>query len=238
MLGCAFLATSGSLKHIFLKLLAVGFIPSVDNLVVQALRKGPFSTDTDEEWQVQLAYRALPKDLRNVFFNVLVPMGLGRLCLCLLISHELPDHFGGSSRGGGERIIRANLCRKKAPCTSLPNSRSADVILLISISLQHATTMLDDVTQLRQHVACNNMHSTKAKSISNATPKPRNSKTATAQGTKICILPPDGKIEYIDELITFKNALQVELDHLIECAWATFTSHRQELTSPTYPLRE
>ena len=81
------------------------------------------------------------------------------------------------------------------------------------------------------------MHSTKAKSISNATPKPRNSQTATAQGTNICILP-DGKIEYIDELITFKNALQVELDHLIECAWATFTSHRQELTSPTYPLRD
>ena len=33
-----------------------------------------------------------------------------------------------------------------------------------------------------------------------------------------------------------QNAVQVECDHRMKCAWATFTSHRQELTSPRYPF--
>ena len=51
------------------------------------------------------------------------------------------------------------------------------------------------------------------------------------------ILPPEEKIEYLGQPITLKDAVQVELDHLLKCAWATFTSHQQELTLPTYPLR-
>ena len=53
------------------------------------------------------------------------------------------------------------------------------------------------------------------------------------------ILPPEGKIEHLSQFITFKNAVQVEFDHCTKCAWATFTSHRQDLTSPPYhPLRD
>ena len=52
------------------------------------------------------------------------------------------------------------------------------------------------------------------------------------------ILPPGGEIKYFGEIITFKNVVQVEFEHRIKCASATFTSHRQELKSPKYPLRD
>ena len=58
------------------------------------------------------------------------------------------------------------------------------------------------------------------------------------QGTNIEMLPPEGKIKFLGQLITFTNAVQVEFEHRIKCAWATFTSHRQELTSPRHPLRD
>ena len=52
------------------------------------------------------------------------------------------------------------------------------------------------------------------------------------------ILPPEGKIQYLGQLITFKNAVHVEFKHRLKCVWATFTRHRQELMSPTLPLRD
>ena len=51
-------------------------------------------------------------------------------------------------------------------------------------------------------------------------------------------LPPGGNIQYSGQLITFKNAVQVEFDQRIWCAWAKFTSHRQKSTSWKYPLRD
>ena len=53
------------------------------------------------------------------------------------------------------------------------------------------------------------------------------------------ILPPDGQLKYFGQIITFKDAFQVEFDIRIKCGWATFTSHKQELTSPIqhYPLQ-
>ena len=52
------------------------------------------------------------------------------------------------------------------------------------------------------------------------------------------ILPPRGKVKYLGQLITIKNAVQVEFEHRIKCVWSTFTTHRLELTSPKYPLRD
>ena len=57
------------------------------------------------------------------------------------------------------------------------------------------------------------------------------------QGMNIEILPP-GEIKDLGQHITLKNAIEVEFEHHIKYAWATFTSHRQELTSPKYPLRD
>ena len=39
------------------------------------------------------------------------------------------------------------------------------------------------------------------------------------------------------QMIIFESALQVDFDHRIECAWTSFLSHRQELSSPRYPVR-
>jgi len=81
--GCSFLATSGSLKDISLNLLAVGFIPSVDNMVVQALRKALFNRDADEEWQVQVEYPREVNEYLKTFSHVLVPLGYGYICACI-----------------------------------------------------------------------------------------------------------------------------------------------------------
>ena len=78
--GSVFLATPGSSEDIFLNFFAVGFIQSVDNLVVEALRKSPFSRDADQEWEVQVEYRTLPNWCGNAFMNVLGPFGYGLLC--------------------------------------------------------------------------------------------------------------------------------------------------------------
>ena len=182
-LGLAFLATSGSFKDIFLNLLAVGFIPSVGTLVVQALRKGPFSRDADEEWQSAGGISSTSIAREEFVCKCLGALPLW-LFLCFRLlgpANVLPhDHrFRTSCRttlaeDRGVMALTWNAssgqdCVRKTPNMNLSNLRSADVILLVSISLKRTTTMLDDVTQLRQHVACNSMHSTKAKSISNAT---------------------------------------------------------------------
>ena len=44
--------------------------------------------------------------------------------------------------------------------------------------------------------------------------------------------------KYLSQLVTVKNAVQVEFEHRIKCSWATLTSYRQELTSTQYPLRD
>ena len=54
----------------------------------------------------------------------------------------------------------------------------------------------------------------------------------------IKILPPEGNIEYLGHLIAFKDAVQVEFALRIKCAWATFTSHSQQLPSPKDPLKD
>ena len=51
------------------------------------------------------------------------------------------------------------------------------------------------------------------------------------------ILPPEGNIKHLTKFITFKNAVQVELDHRIKCTWVTCSS-QQELTTPRYQLEE
>ena len=107
----------------------------------------------------------------------------------------------------------------------LPHLRFARDILLISGSLKHATTVLDDLTTATTAHGLQ-LHPTNTKNI-----------TVAVQMESIEILPPEKKTKHLCQLITFKNAVQVEFDHRIKCAWATFTSHRQELTSPKYPLR-
>ena len=46
----------------------------------------------------------------------------------------------------------------------------------------------------------------------------------TVQRMNIEILPSEGETKHLGQLIFFKNAVQVELEQNITCAWATFTS--------------
>ena len=81
------------------------------------------------------------------------------------------------------------------------------------------------------------LHPTKTNIISNTTSKRGRGNTVAGQGLNTEILRPEGKIKYLGQLTTFKNAVQVEFEYRIKYAWATVNSHRQELTSPKYPLR-
>ena len=50
------------------------------------------------------------------------------------------------------------------------------------------------------------------------------------------ILPLEGKIKHIGQMITFVDQGTTEVQHRIRCAWSAFTKHRQELTSQSYRL--
>ena len=67
----------------------------------------------------------------------------------------------------------------------------SDVILLISGSLKHTTTLLNYTTATTAHGL--QTHSTKTKIISNTTSRARANNTLSVQGMNIEILPPDGK---------------------------------------------
>ena len=135
-----------------------------------------------------------------------------------ILFNSLPEHI---TKQPSEKWNRANRRVRLAG------------ILLNSGSLKHTTTMLDDLTKATT-VHGLQQHSTKTKIISHTTLKARNNNAVAIQGMHIEILPPEGKIKYLGQLITVKNAVQVEFDSRIKCAWATSMSHRQELTSPRY----
>ena len=76
------------------------------------------------------------------------------------------------------------------PDTNLSNLWFAEDILLISGSLKHTTTMLDDLTTATTARGLY-LHSTKPKFVSNTTSKPRKSNTVEVRGMDIEILPPE-----------------------------------------------
>ena len=226
-----FLATPGSSEDIFLNFFAVGFIQSVDNLVVEALRKSPFSRDADQEWEVQVEYRTLLNWCGNAFT---LPLDYRYRTSCRTTLAEdrgvMALTWNASS---GQVCVQKKHPTRTSPISGSQTSSSSSAFhsnrrqRCKTTSYSYDNTWLATTCTARKRQASPTRH-----------PKPRNSNTGTVQGMNICVQPPGGKIKHIRELITFKNAVQVELDHRIECAWATSTRHRQELTSPKYPLRD
>ena len=53
-------------------------------------------------------------------------------------------------------------------------------------------------------------------------------------GIHVEILPLEGKVKHLGQMITFMDQETSEVQHRIRCAWSTFTRHRQELTSFTF----
>ena len=121
------------------------------------------------------------------------------------------------------------------PDTDLSNPRFADDILLVSGSNMRPPCWTTP-PQPQRHTAVNDSPR-KQNHLQRDIPKNRRN-SVTVQGMNIEVPPREGKIKYLGQLITFKDPVQVEFDHRINCAWATFTSHRQELTSPKYPPRK
>ena len=50
-------------------------------------------------------------------------------------------------------------------------------------------------------------------------------------------VPPEGKVKYLEQMITLVDQETTEIQHRIWCAWSAFAKHRQELTSQSYLLR-
>ena len=88
-------------------------------------------------------------------------------------------------------------------------------------SLMHTTTMPDDLTTATIAHGLQ-VHTTKTNIISNATLKRGRGNAVAVQGMNVEILPPERKIKYFGQFITFKNAAQDEFcKHRIKCAWGT-----------------
>eukprot|EP00959_Pyramimonas_sp_CCMP1952_P342740 7180188-Pyramimonas_sp.AAC.1 len=66
------------------------------------------------------------------------------------------------------------------------------------------------------------------------------SRTARVQDMDIEILPYEGSLKYLGQLISFHSPMETEVHHRTRAAWAaawvSFTSHKQELTSKQYSL--
>ena len=61
--------------------------------------------------------------------------------------------------------------------------------------------------------------------------------TGIARGTKLEILPPEGKLKSLGQMATVVDQETTEVPHRIRCAWPAFARHRQELASQSCSLR-
>ena len=122
--------------------------------------------------------------------------------------------------------------------STLTNLRFADDVLLTAQTLPHLHGMLIDVVQAaRPHGL--ELHPAKTKIMSNVTRRTGRAKASKLEvcGMGVDILPHAGSIKYLGQTISFNDATQTEVQNRIKAAWATFTKHKQELTSTHYPLQ-
>ena len=104
----------------------------------------------------------------------------------------------------------------------------------------HTNNTKDQLINDKRFTTVEQTGATRAEQAKRTTPNDLEDDTERSTQAVATGFPPDtteAKITYLGQLTTFKDAVQVEFEHHIECAWATFTSYRQELTSPKYPLR-
>ena len=82
------------------------------------------------------------------------------------------------------------------------------------------------------------LHPDKTKITSNLTRRTgrASSRTARVQDMDIEIIPYEGSLKCLGQLISFHNPMETEIHHRTRAAWASFTSHKQELTNRHYPL--
>ena len=120
---------------------------------------------------------------------------------------------------------------------TLTNLRFADDVLLTSQTLPRLTTMLDDIVRAAKPHGLE-LHPNKTKILSNQTKRTgrASSHSARVQDMDIEIIPHEGSLKYLGQLISFHEPMETEIHHRTRAAWASFTSRKQELTSKHYPL--
>eukprot|EP00959_Pyramimonas_sp_CCMP1952_P361646 7573952-Pyramimonas_sp.AAC.1 len=97
--------------------------------------------------------------------------------------------------------------------------------------------MLDDIVrETRLHGL--ELHPSKTNILSNQTRRTGrvSSRTARFQDTDIEIVPYEGSVTYLGQLISFNESMETGIHHRTRTVWASFTSRKQELTSKHYPL--
>ena len=140
-----------------------------------------------------------------------------------------------------EKLKRCNhgvRLAERDPNTNLSSLSFADDILPIIGSLKHTTTMLDDLTTATTANGLQ-LHSANTTLISKTTSK-RGKKQHGGSSRHEHRDPTARRGNPIlrSTHLFQKRRTKVEFEHLIKCAWATFTTHRQAATSPKYPLRD
>ena len=121
--------------------------------------------------------------------------------LCTLFFNSLLQYILKPLTGQWKTYDRGVRLAEHDPDTNLSNLRFADDILLIDGSLKHSTTMLDDLTTATTAYG-HQLHTTKTQIISSSTSKRGRGNTVAVQAMNIDIIPPEGKIKYIGQLIS------------------------------------
>ena len=62
-------------------------------------------------------------------------------------------------------------------------------------------------------------------------------KETEIDGIHVEILPPEGKVKNLGQMITIMDQETTEVQHEIRCVWSAVARHRQEFTSKSYLLR-
>ena len=121
----------------------------------------------------------------------------------------------------------------------LTNLRFADDILLIARSRNHLSQMLRDLNSSVSHFGLK-LHPEKTKVLTNAVKQTGRGRdhSMTAGDLTVEILPLEATVKYLGRHITFDKPMQSEIAHRVRCAWAKFSSYKQELTNKHYSLRD
>ena len=115
----------------------------------------------------------------------------------------------------------------------ISNLRFADDVPLMANSLKQLERMMTDIIRSKEAQGLDiHLHKTKI-----LTDQKLNRLKNEIVGMDVEMLPPEGKVKYLGQRITFMDHDTTEVQQRTRCAWSAFAGHRQALTSKSYLLR-
>ena len=127
-----------------------------------------------------------------------------------------------------EEIDYVSAHVKESRRTGISNLRFADDVMLLASTKNHLKKMLTEFESSTE-TRVSKIHPDKTKVLTHN--RSNKQREIEVTGTKIEILPREGKVRYLGQVIYFKDQESNEIQHRIRCAWSAFAKHRQELTS-------